>query len=169
MDKFDKIIDIVLKMSTQNKNKAILSTCFAIIDISAGFYVLLAVNWHWIFELDMSKIILLAFLISLAPLIFLIIYFLGSDDANIDKKMYSVMIADMICWTWTGCIYLLLNVFYRSQLCSMHGDSISERLLTITGLYFVSFIVLISMLKVGKNTKSQAKLHRSIKSTSNKR
>ena len=156
MDKFDKIIDLVLKMSTQSRSKAILSICFAVIDVSAGFYVLLAVNWHWIFELDLSKIILLALLISLAPLILLIIYFLGGDDTSIDKKVYSVMIADMICWSWTGCIYLLLNVFYRYQLYSVHGNSISERLLTIAGLYFVSFVVLTVMIKVGKNTKSQA-------------
>ena len=168
MDKFDKIIDFVLKMSTENKNKAFLSICFTIIDISAGFYVLLAVNWHWIFELDMCKIVLLAFLISLAPLIFLIIYFLGGDDVSIDKKLYSIMIADMICWMWTGCIYLFLKVFYRYQLCRVYGNSISERLLTITGLYFVSFIVLIAIIKIGKNAKSQALSNKSKNITKNK-
>ena len=139
MEHIIALVKFLLSLEPEKRKDFIPVIPFALIDILAGFYMLVIVKREWFLELDALNISLIALLISFTPIIIILMHFAGDTERSALTNICIATVVDALCWMLTAIMYIFLctanAVYFKLQF----GSEFVSKLCTISILYAISF------------------------------
>ena len=156
MEHIIALVKFLLSVEPEKRKDFIPVIPFALIDIFAGFYILVIAKREWFLELDAINILLIALLISLTPIIMILMYFAGDTERSALTNICIATVVDALCWMLTAIMYIFIYTANAEYIKLQFASEFVSKLCTISILYAISFWLMTLVLNgVNKKTKIQ--------------